>query len=127
MKLNWRFLRLVAYFYAGTCLVGCPLMLLYGSGAALRATTAAGLVSVAYLLVGYCSIEYSFDKDNITFLKFVLGGIAVRLFVTAGLVFLMIYYLAFQAFSLVVALLYFYILNLGLEIYFLESKVKIRK
>ncbi len=127
MKPNWRFLRLVAYFYAGTCIVGLPLMLLYGSAEALRATTAAAIVSVVYLLVGYFSIEYSFDKDNITFLKFVMGGIGIRLFATATLVFLMIRYLSFQAFSLVVSLLYFYILNLGLEIYFLETKVKIHR
>ncbi len=127
MKLNWRFLRLVAYLYVGTCLVGCPLMILYGSREALEATSAAGIISIAYLLVGYFSIEYSFDKDNITFLKFVLGGIGIRMFVTAAIVFLLIRYLSVQAFSLVVSLLYFYILNLGLEIYFLETKVRIRK
>ncbi len=127
MKLNWRFLRLVVYCYAGTCIVGCPLMMLYGSPEAMRATTVAGIISIAYLLVGYCSIEYSFDKDNITFLKYVLGGIGIRMFVTTTIVFLLIYYLAFQAFSLVVSLLYFYVLNLGLEIYFLETKVRIHK
>lgn len=127
MKLDWRFLRLVAIIYGGTYLVGCPLILLYGSTEALRATVASGILSIFYLLIGYFSIEYSFGKDNITFLKYVIGGIGIRLFLAATTVFLMIRYFAFQAFSLVVSLLFFYILDLGLEIYLLETKVKTHK
>ena len=127
MKPDWRFLRLVFILYGCSCLLWYPLVGHYASAEALKATVGAAALSFFYILLGYCSIEFSFNKSSITFLKVVLGGIGIRLFVMAALVLVMIRYLAFQALPLTVSLLCFYVLNLGLEIYFLESKAKVHK
>ena len=127
MKADWRFLRLVIFLYACSCVVWYPLLSLYASADALRATTGACAISFVHFLLGYCSIEFSFHRSSITFLKIVLGTIGIRLFLMAIVVLVMIRYLGYQALALTVSLMCFYILNLGLEIYFLESKVKVHK
>ncbi len=127
MKTDWRFLRLVTSLYLLTCVAGYILLSLYGSAETLRAAIGAAVLSFVNVLLGYGSIELSVNKSSITFLKIVLGGIGARLFLMAGLVLVMIRYFGFQPLSLTVSLLFFYVLNLGLEIYFLETKASVNR
>ena len=127
MKADWRFLRLVISLYIIGCTAGYIVLSLYASAETLRAAIGAAVLSFINVLLGYGSIELSVNKNSITFLKIVLGGIGARLFLMAGLVLVMIRYFGFQPLSLTVSLLCFYVLNLGLEIYFLESKAKVHK
>ncbi len=126
MKVDWHFLRLVAIFYLGACGVGYLALTMYADAEVIRAAVGAAVMSFANVLLGYLSIERSFNKGNITFLKIVLGGIGARLFLMAALVLVMIRYLGFQALALTLSLLFFYVLNLGLEIYLLEHKVAVK-
>ena len=127
MKTDWRFLRLVTGLYVLTCVAGYILLSLYASAETLRAAIGAAVLSFVNVLLGYGSIELSVNKSSITFLKIVLGGIGARLFLMAGLVLVMIRYFGFQPLSLTVSLLCFYVLNLGLEIYFLETKASVNR
>ncbi len=127
MKADWRFLRLVAYLYAGTSVIGYAGLSRYGSHGVLRSAIAADIMSLVHLLLGYCAVEYSFGKSNITFLKIVLGGIGLRLFLMASLVLILLRYYAFDPLSLTLSLLIFYVLNLVLEIYLLENRVTVKK
>ncbi len=126
MKTDWRFLRLVAYLYAGITVVGYAAVSQWGTEDLLRNAIAADSMSLLNLLLGYFAIEYSFDKSNITFLKIVLGGMGARLFLMAGLVLVLIRYFAFDPLSLTLSLLFFYSLNLVLEIYLLDNKVTVK-
>ncbi len=126
MRADWKFLRLVALLYAASTLGGYVVLSHYASRDVVTNATVAEVMSLVHLLFGYAAIEYSFDKSNITFLKVVLGGMGVRLFLMATLVMILLRYYAFDPLSLTASLFYFYVINLILEIYFLESKVKVK-
>lgn len=127
MKPDWHFLRLVAYLYAGSTIIGYLILSSYASREIVRNAAVADVLSLVNVLFGYVAIEYSFDKSNITFLKIVLGGIGIRLFLMASLVLVLLRYFAFDPLSLTASLLFFYIINLVLEIYLLETKVNVKK
>lgn len=127
MKADWRFLRLAAYLYGGASFVGYVVFSLWATGEVIRNAVAADIMSVLNLLLGYIAIEYSFDKSNITFLKIVLGGMGARLVLMAAMVLVLIRYFAFDPLSLTLSLLFFYAVNLVLEIYLLENKVSVKK
>ncbi len=106
MKLDWRFLRLVAVLYGGLCIAGYAALRLFSSEEVLRAATGAAAMSFVNVLLGYISVEWSYRKPNITFLKIVLGGIGARLFLMLAIVLVMIRYLRFEAFALTLSLLF---------------------
>lgn len=127
MKTDWHFLRLIGLLYVFTCIPGYILLSQFANHEAVRAAIGAAVISLVNVLLGYASIRLSFEKSNITFLKIVLGGIAARLFAMAALVLVMIRYLGYQALPLTLSLLFFYMINLGLEIYYLETKATVKK
>jgi hypothetical protein len=117
---------MVLILYACLCGAGYVALTVFSSKEVLRAATGAAVMSFINVILGYLSVEWSFKKPNITFLKIVLGGIGARLFLMLVLVLIMIRYLRFEAFALTISLLFFYILNLGLEIYLLEHKITVK-
>lgn len=125
--MDWHFLRLVGLLYVVACIPGYILLSLFSNPSVVRAALGAAVVSLLNVLLGYLSIQLSFEKSNIIFLKIVLGGIGARLFGMAALVLVMIRYLGYQALPLTLSLLFFYVINLGLEIYFLETKAIVKK
>jgi hypothetical protein len=127
VKADWRFLRIIAYVYLGSFAPGYLLFTIFASPEATRGGIAAMVMSLINILLGYIAIETSFEKGSITFLKIVLGGMGARLFLMSGAVFVLIRYFAFQPLSLTLTLLFYYALNLGLEIYLLEHRVNVRK
>jgi hypothetical protein len=127
VKADWRFLRLVAYAYAGATVIAYAVCTMYGSHETLKNAFVAEIMSVVHLLLGYGAVQYSIGKSNITFLKIVLGGIGARLFLLASLVLVLLRYYAFDPLSLTLSLLFFYVLNLVLEIYLLEHSVTVKK
>jgi hypothetical protein len=126
VKLDWHFLRMVLILYGCLSGAGYVALTVFSSQEVLRAATGAAVMSFINILLGYLSVEWSFKKPNITFLKIVLGGIGARLFLMLVLVLIMIRYLRFEPFALTISLLFFYILNLGLEIYLLEHKITVK-
>jgi len=126
VKADWRFLRMVVALYGGLCVAGYVALRLFSTIEVLRAATGAAVISFVNVLLGYVSVEWSYRKPNITFLKIVLGGIGARLLLMLVLVLVLIRNLGFEPFALTISLLVFYIINLGLEIYLLEHKVTIK-
>jgi hypothetical protein len=126
VKLDWRFLRTVLILYGCLCTGGYILLRLYAGEEVLRAASGAAVMSFVNVLLGYLSVEWSYRKPNITFLKIVLGGIGARLFLMLAVVLILIRYLRFDAFALTIALLIFYVINMGLEIYLLEHKITVK-
>ena len=125
MKLDWVFLRLVGlYAIVVTALMYYPISTVVDA-IALRSIIAGALLALFHLLFGYVTIELGFDKNSTTFLKIVLGGMVVRLFLMAGIVFLMLKFFQFDPLSLMLSLLFYYIMNLVLEIYLLQRKVSV--
>lgn len=126
VKFDWGFLRLVLYCaVAVAVLIAYPLSL-FTSHEIVQSVTASGLASLLHLLLGYAAIELGLDKSNTTFLKIVLGGTVIRLLLLVGIVFLLVKVYQFHTLSLMISMLFFYALNLALEIHFLHKKVSLK-
>jgi hypothetical protein len=127
VKIDWSFLRLVLFCFA------CAAALTYYpiSGFATRevmhSIIAGSIMSLANLLLGYFAIEVSFERSHTTFLKYVLGGMVGRLMLMWGVFLLLIRVFGFQPASLMLTLLFFYVMNLGLEIYYLQKRISTKK
>ena len=91
------------------------------------AAVAGGVMATLNSLAGYAAIEYSVGKSMNTFMKFVLGGMGVRLFAMAGVLLLLIRVFGFHATALVASLGVFYLAYLTLEVVFIQKKLNIRQ
>ena len=126
MKIDWTFLRLVLYCFLGVAiLVVLPLSLLTAREI-VNSVVASGIASLIHLLLGYVIVEFGFDKPSTLFLKIILGGTVVRLFLLVGVVFVLVRVFQFHTLSLMISLLSFYVLNLVLEIHLLQKKVALK-
>ncbi len=120
------FVKVMLGVFATIVVVAAYPLAAYGTGPVLEAVIAAAVMSLLHLLSGVWAIEYAFDKPPTTFLKVVLGSMGVRLVVMCGLFFLLIKVYEMEVLPLMLALLFFYGVNLGLEIYYLQKKVKLK-
>lgn len=84
-------------------------------------------MSFINLFLGYLAIEISFERSHTTFLKYVLGGMVVRLMLMWGVLLLLIRVYGFHSAALMLSLLFFYILNLVLEIFYLQKRVSTKQ
>ena len=127
MKIDWAFLRLVTYCVLGVAILVVLPLSVYSSKEVVQSVVASGVASLIHLLLGYLLIEVGFDKPNTTFLKIILGGTFVRMFLMVGVVFLLVRVYQFHAMSLMLSFLMFYVLNLALEIHVLQKKVALKR
>ncbi|MBM4159730.1 MAG: hypothetical protein FJ217_01385 [Ignavibacteria bacterium] len=126
MKIDWGFMRLVSY-----CAIAVAVVIAYPlssitSREIVQSVIAGGLASLLHLLLGYAAIEVGFEKPNTTFLKIILGGTVIRLLLLVGIVLLLVKVFAFHTLSLMISLLFFYMMNLALEIHLLQKKVSLK-
>jgi len=127
VKIDWAFLRLVAYCVLGVVVLVVLPLSVYSSNEVVQSVVVSGVVSLFHLLLGYLFIEFGFDKPNTTFLKIILGGTFVRMFLLVGVVFLLVRVYQFHTMSLMLSFLMFYVLNLALEIHVLQKKVALKR
>jgi len=126
VKIDRAFLKLVLYSWIGVAAIAAYPIANYASAQVTESVVASGLASLINLLLGYVFIELGFHKSNTTFLKVVLGGTVLRLFLLMAIVVLLIKVYQFHSLSLMISLLLFYSLNLVLEIYLLQKKVSLK-
>ena len=127
MKIDWSFLRLVFFCFAGAALLTYYPISKVATAEVIRGIIAGGIMSLVNLLLGYAAIEFSFERSHTTFLKYVLGGMVVRLMLMWGVFLLLISVFDFHSASLMLSLLFFYVMNLVLEIFFLQKRVSTKK
>jgi hypothetical protein len=127
VKVDWGFLKLVGLVFLGVAIFVVVPLSIYSNRELVRSVVAGGLASLLHLLLGYLFIEYGFEKSNTTFLKVILGGTLVRMFLLVGIVLLLVRVYQFQTVSLMISLLLFYVLNLLLEIHLLQKKVALKR
>jgi hypothetical protein len=92
-----------------------------------RAAIAGGAMATVNVLAGYAAIVYSTGKSMNTFMKFVLGGMGVRLFVMVGLLLLLTRRFGFDAVALVSSMGVFYVAYLILEVVFIQNTLNERQ
>lgn len=127
MKIDWGFLKIVALTWGVVLALAVYPLSAYATGPMVQSLAASGVMSLVHLLLGTVFVELGFEKSNTTFLKIVLGGSVVRLLLLVGGVFILIGAYGFHSLSLMLSLLVFYSVNLGLEIYFLQKKVSLKR
>jgi L-asparagine transporter-like permease len=127
VKIDWAFLRLVAYCVLGVVLLVVLPLSVYSNTEILQSVVASGVVSFLHLLLGYACIEFGFEKSNTTFLKIILGGTFIRMVLLVGIVFVLIRVYRFDTSSLMISFLLFFVLNLVLEIHLLQKKVALKR
>jgi hypothetical protein len=127
VKIDWVFLRLVAYCALGVLVLVVLPLSVFSNKEILQSVVASGVVSLLHLLLGYACIEVGFEKSNTTFLKIILGGTFVRMVLLVGIVFILIRVYQFDATSLMISFLLFFALDLVLEIHLLQKKVALRR
>jgi hypothetical protein len=127
MKIDWSFLRLVVLCFAGAAVLTYYPISEFATAEVLHGIIAGGVMSLINLLLGYVAIEISYERSHTTFLKYVLGGMVVRLMLMWGVLLLLIRVYNFHSASLMLSLLFFYVLNLVLEIFYLQKRVSSKK
>lgn len=126
MKIDWAFLKLVFFCYAGALILVVLPFFLLASREIAQSVFASSILSLVHLLAGYVIIEFGFDKPNTIFLKIILGGTALRLLVVVATVFVLIRAFQFHTMSLMLSMLLYYVLNLVLEVHILQKKVELK-
>lgn len=99
----------------------------WGTPDVIAAATAGGAMATLNVLAGYAAIAHSLGKSMNTFLKFVLGGMGIRLFGMAGLLLLLTKVFGFHATALVASLGVFYLAYLALEVMYIQKQLNVRQ
>ncbi len=99
----------------------------WGPPGVVGAAVAGGIMATANVLAGYAAIQYSVGRSMNTFMKFVLGGMGVRLAVMAGVFILLIRVFGFHPTALIASLGVFYVAYLALEVLFIQKKLNVRQ
>jgi uncharacterized membrane protein YqjE len=127
VKIDWSFLRLVLICFACAAVLTYYPISEFATPEVIRSIIAGGVMSLVNLLLGYAAIEISYERSHTTFLKFVLGGMVVRLMLMWGVLLILIRFYNFHSASLMLSLLFFYVLILVLEIFYLQKRASSKK
>jgi len=122
MRFDRHFLRISGYWFGGVALALLYPFFAWASDEVREGILAAAGLSLFYHFFGFIIIEWSWAKSNLAFLKYVLAGITFRLVIMAISVLVFVKIIGIQPLSLLISLMLFYVLNLMLEIHFLQKK-----
>jgi hypothetical protein len=126
MRLDRRFPIHVAAVLAGGLGVAGVVLAGRGSPDVVFAVALGAFLSTLNVFVGFLAIEYAFEKSYTTFVKTVLGGMAVRMVFLLGAMALAITQFHVHAAGLVLGTLGFYAAYLVVEIIFIQRKVSVK-
>ncbi|PIU44386.1 MAG: hypothetical protein COS95_09235 [Ignavibacteriales bacterium CG07_land_8_20_14_0_80_59_12] len=99
---------------------------IWGKTDALVAVLAGGLIAVANGTAGFLSIAYAFEKPNAVFIKVIVGGMGIRLFILAGIVFVLLKVFELNVVAFTASLFFFYFLAALIEIVFMNRTAAAR-
>lgn len=125
-KIDFSFLRNVAASFALIVLCAAYPLVKYGTQEIVTACIAGAAVSYLNVIAGFLAIEYAFDKSFTVFMKAVMGGMGVRMLLSAAALVVMISVFHLHVLALIMSLMLFYAVNLTLEILFLQKKMDLR-
>ncbi len=123
MKVDKRFFVQVFLVLGVAAALAVYPLIRYGSRDVAIAVVLGAVLATANVIAGYLAIEYSIGKSHGTFLKAVLGGMAVRMGTMLALLLVLIEVFHIHAVALSVSLLSCYAVFLVLEIIFVQKKI----
>ena len=122
MKVDKQFPLQIAVLFIGTLLLAAIPLARAGTDV-LLAVVVGAVLSTLNVLAGFLAIEYSIGKSYTTLLKFVLGGMGIRMMATLGVLILLIKFSGLHITALVVSVLSFYVIYLVMEVLYVQKKV----
>ena len=126
MNIDWSFPRQVLVTLFVICGAAVYPLLVFGSGDVIAAAAAGALLATTNVLLGYAAIEYSVNKSATAFLKYVLGGMGIRLMLIGGILMLLIKALHIHEEALIISLGIFYVVFQTLEVLFIHKRITLR-
>jgi hypothetical protein len=127
MKIDLTFVRWSVWTLLVVTAVAAYPLIRYASSDILMAVLFGAALSIVNALMGFLALEYAFDKSYSTFLKFVLGGMGVRLLFLLGVMLVLILLVQVHSVALTVSTIAMYMVFLILEIIYLQHKVVVSK
>ena len=125
MKLDWTFPKRVFLALAVIAIVSSYPLIHLGTMQVILAASVGALLMTLNVLAGFLAIEYSIQKSFTTFLKFVLGGMMIRMLVLAAVLVVLITVFSIHLAAFLTSIGIFYILFLTLEIMYIQEKFTI--
>lgn len=120
MKLLNNFFLKVTLF---TCIIYVAILSFYWfnllSFEFMKSSLIAGFIAYLSFAFGFVSISLTLDKSNNIFLIAIFGGMIFRLFLMVAMVFISLKFLDIRAEVFIFAILFFYIVYLIIEIFYL--------
>jgi len=127
MKGAWSFPKQVFVVLLLSIVATAYPLVRFASDRFIAAAALGAALTTVNVLVGYAAIEYSIGKSAATFLKFVLGGMGVRMLLMALVIGLAIKMFDVDVVGLVSSIGVFYVIFLALEIFFIQKRVGSRQ
>ncbi len=97
-------------------------LLTYGTQEIINAAVIGFGLSIVNVLMGYAALRLSEQRSYVIFVQIVLGGIAVRLFLMAGVLLVLIWLVKLHALALVTSLFVMYVIFLALEVLYIHNR-----
>lgn len=85
------------------------------------------LLGLINIITGYLSIELSAEKSINTFFKYLIVGMFIRIFLLLMIIIILVKISGINVYTLIFSLFLFYIINLILEINYINNRFKKRK
>jgi Ca2+/H+ antiporter len=99
----------------------------WGTAEVVTASAAGAILATVNVLAGYAAIVRSLGRGMNTFMKYVLGGMGIRLFAMAGILLLLTRGFGFHVLALVTSLGIYYLAYLALEVIFIQTQLNVRQ
>lgn len=124
MKFDKSFFKNILIVLAVATILAVYPLIAYANDEMLLATIAGVIISTLNIFLGYLTIEYAYSKSMTGFLKWILGGIGIRMLIMLGSLLFVIKILQLHLISFMVSLFTFYAIYLVLEIFYIDKKVR---
>lgn len=127
IRIDWRFVKWVVVSFAVTALLTFYPISEFATPTVVQSIIAGGCMSFVNILLGYMAIEVGFEKSHTMFLKIILGGMLLRLIFLWSVLLVLVRIYNFHAASLMLSLLFFYVMTLTLEILYLQKRISVKQ
>jgi hypothetical protein len=123
MKFDKSFFKNILIVLAVSTILAVYPLIAYATDEMLVATIAGVIISTLNIFLGYITIEFAYNKSMTSFLKWILGGIGIRMLIMLGSLLFVIKILQLHLIAFMVSLFAFYAIYLVLEILYIDKKV----
>lgn len=124
MKIDISFFKKIFWILIITIVMASYPLAVYSNTEIIIAVAVGAMLSTANIIAGYLSIEYAFNKSMTQFLKTILGGLGIRLFLLLLAMLFAIQVLKLHLLAFTISLFIYYVIFLVLEIFYIDKKVR---